>query len=128
MCSGQIWSNDEPRGMTTRIQDLRKAAAAYTRVRAVVNKIDSLNEQTTWDHPTFRISGRIFAALHDGGLILRSTEAEPKTYLRDPRFSLAPYWGRFGWVCTDITKVPHDELVQLLNDASNRVRSTRRKT
>jgi predicted DNA-binding protein (MmcQ/YjbR family) len=107
--------------VATRVVDKNRAASAEKRVLAVVSQMDSVEEETAWDHPTFRIEGEIFAALHESGLILRCTKAESREFPRDARFSKAPYWGRFGWVCVDIRKVPASELKTLLKDAAERV-------
>jgi predicted DNA-binding protein (MmcQ/YjbR family) len=108
--------------MASTTPDAVTTPAAERRVRRVVERrISGFDETTTWDHPTFRLGGQIFAVLHDRGLLLRCTTAEATEYLRDDRFTPAPYWGRFGWVCIDIGTVDDAELAQLVSDAAGRI-------
>ena len=108
--------------MAKKVLDPKEAASAEARVRKVLARIPSVEERITWDHPTFRMGGNVFAALHESGLILRCSEEESRVYLADSRFSPAPYWGRLGWVCVDLRKVPQAELKTLLTDTASRVR------
>ncbi len=80
-------------------------AAPLERVRAIALALPEAAEQETWEHPTFRVRGKIFAIYSDeppkGPQI--SLKAPPGVQAllvgADPaRFFLPPYVAHKGWV------------------------------
>ena len=93
-------------------------AASRARVRSAALRLRGADELETWGRPTFRVGSRVFAAVHDDLLILRSRLEDQRQRLRDGRFRAAPYWGRHGWVAIEVGRVRSNaELRDLLHQA-----------
>ena len=73
------------------------------RYRAICLSLPEATEVEAWGHPTFRVRDKIFASC--GGengvwsLGMKTThEMQAGLVMSDPRFSIAPYVGKHGWV------------------------------
>ena len=66
-------------------------------------------EVEAWGHPTFRVRGKIFASFgeHEGepSIGCKQTRPDQAVLVEDPRFFVAPYVGRHGWIGIRIRKV-----------------------
>ena len=88
------------------------AGAALTRLRAVCLALPEAEERETWDIPTFRIRGKIFAMAPGTGRDLAFwCKAPPGAQAvlvgADPdRFFVPPYLGPRGWVGTRLSPAP----------------------
>ncbi len=75
---------------------------ALTRLRKLVKSLPETQELETWDHPTFRVREKIFASFgeHEGRPIIgcKQTKPDQAALVQDPRFFVAPYVGKHGWV------------------------------
>ncbi len=93
------------------------------RVRAIALALPGAVEQTTWDHPTFRVAGKIFAIFSD------EPPPGPRLSLKAPpgvqamlvgafpeRFFLPPYTAHKGWVGVVLgdERVDWDEVAALV--------------
>ena len=77
-------------------------------LRAVVRSLPEATEIETWGHPTFRVGGKIFAGY--GGdedrreLGVKTTpDMQAALVESNPRFTIAKYVGKHGWVTMDLT-------------------------
>lgn len=84
----------------------RKTAGAkgpLERFRAICLALPEASEVEAWGHPTFRVKNKIFASIgaHDGvwSIGVKTThEMQAGLVTSDPRFSIAAYVGKHGWV------------------------------
>ena len=80
------------------------AAAVHARLGKICLGLPDTTEVEAWGHPTFRVAGKIFVGFGgtgDGGASMSvKTTPEMQTALvsSDPRFSIAAYVGKHGWV------------------------------
>ena len=79
------------------------------RVRAICAALPDVAEVEAWGHPTFRApgpSGKIFSGYGvDAGVHRISFKVRDELrggLLGEPRFRVAPYVGRFGWLDYDL--------------------------
>lgn len=81
----------------------------------------------TWDSPHFRVGDKIFAGCGETsvGFKLEAEHAEDLIET-DPRFTRAPYVGRYGWVSMDVRKVRDWEEVRTLVHESYRLIAPKR--
>jgi predicted DNA-binding protein (MmcQ/YjbR family) len=76
------------------------------RLRSICLALPDTRETLTWGEPHFRVGDKIFAGCGDErgrtviGFKLEKAHAEARVR-DDPRFSVAPYVGRHGWVSMD---------------------------
>jgi hypothetical protein len=98
------------------------SARAQTRLRAICLALPEATEQETWDHPTWRLRGRIFCMwrpMEDGsgafwckappGVQEMLVEADPDRFFRPP------YVGPKGWIGVLLTsRVDWDEVAVLV--------------
>lgn len=72
------------------------------KLRKLCAKLPETEELETWGHPTFRVRDKIFASFgeSDGELRIgcKQTLADQTALVKDPRFSVAKYVGRYGWI------------------------------
>jgi hypothetical protein len=89
-------------------------------VRRVALSFPGAVEQETWGHPTFRVRGRMFAAMSsegDSASVKASREAQAALVGSEPEtFSVARYVGQHGWVSIDLRRVDPGEMAELLED------------
>jgi hypothetical protein len=89
-------------------------------VRRVALSFPEAVEQETWGHPTFRVRGKMFAAMSpegDSASVKASREAQAALVGSEPEtFSVARYVGQHGWVSVDLRRVDPEEMAELLED------------
>jgi predicted DNA-binding protein (MmcQ/YjbR family) len=76
-------------------------------------------ETVTWGHPLFRVADKIFVGYGDDGggesMSAKVGKGRQAKLIRDSRYSIAPYVGRFGWVQFKLSgKVDWDEVTGLV--------------
>jgi hypothetical protein len=90
-------------------------------VRRIALSFPEAIEQETWGHPTFRVRGKMFAAMDVTGTsasVKASIEAQAALVGSEPEtFSVARYVGQHGWVSIDLRGVDPGEMAELLEDA-----------
>ena len=89
-------------------------------VRRVALSFPEAAEQEAWGHPTFRVRGKMFAAMSaegDSASVKASHEAQAALVGSEPgTFSVARYVGQHGWVSVDLRRVDAEEMAELLED------------
>lgn len=89
-------------------------------VRRIALSFPEAVEQETWGHPTFRVRGKMFAAMSaegDGASVKASLEARAALVGSEPEtFSVARYVGQHGWVSIVLGRVDPEEMAELLED------------
>lgn len=97
------------------LADLRRLALAYPEAA----------EKVSHGRPTF-FAGKVFAIFTGTDerpytVVFKPEADERPALLEDPRFSIPPYWGPYGWLALDFDAAPvdWDEVDELL-DASYR--------
>jgi predicted DNA-binding protein (MmcQ/YjbR family) len=69
------------------------------RLRDLCGRLPDAHEEITWGEDlTIRVGRRIFCFPGETAFTVKADKGELLALLDDPRFSLAPYVGRFGWV------------------------------
>ncbi len=96
------------------------------RIRALVKKLPDTGETQSWGHPNFTTNGRIFASCgvyHERATLSIATSLLEQSFLvQDPRFTVAPYVGKYGWVSVPLDLEPEwGLLLDLLQKAHARV-------
>ena len=73
-----------------------------TQLRKLSAKLPESNERETWGHPTFRVGEKIYASFGVGesgaSVSCKQTHLDQAVLVKDPRFSVARYVGRHGWI------------------------------
>lgn len=87
------------------------------RLRAIALALPETTEDVTWGDIHFRVRGKIFCSPGNGEAMgLKVPADQLVALLEDPRFQLAPYWGRFGWVRVRLdSPVDWDEITPLVH-------------
>jgi predicted DNA-binding protein (MmcQ/YjbR family) len=79
------------------------------KVREICLRLPDTKLTMTWGKPHFRVGEKIFCGCGEegGGYAIGFKLEKPHAakVLRDPRFRVAPYVGKHGWVQLDATKV-----------------------
>lgn len=102
--------------------------AAMARSHPVLAKMRKLTEpwpdageQLTWEHPTFRVGEKIFATFglsaEGARASVKQTKPDQTVLVQDPRFELAPYVGRHGWVQIHVDDVPWEMVAGLIESS-----------
>jgi predicted DNA-binding protein (MmcQ/YjbR family) len=78
-------------------------AGPLGRFRAICLSLPDATEVEAWGHPTFRVRDKIFASIGgENGLweagMKTTNEMQGLLVASDPRFKIAPYVGKHGWV------------------------------
>ena len=86
----------------------RPDADLLGRLREICLGLPEATEVEAWGHPTFRVNNKIFAGFggdQDSASLGVKTTMEMQSALvsSDPRFSIAAYVGKHGWVDFDLT-------------------------
>jgi len=81
---------------------------AFLKLRELALTLPDTKLTMTWGSPHFRVGEKIFCGFggHGGDQVL-SVKLEPahaRSALKEPRFWAAPYVGKHGWVCLDVTQ------------------------
>lgn len=78
--------------------------ATLGQLRAICLALPDSAEVEAWGHPTFRVAGKIFATFGgteggDASMSVKTThEMQAALVSSDPRFTIAAYVGKHGWV------------------------------
>ena len=90
-------------------------------LRKLVTRFPEATEEITWNHPTFRIKGKIFAGYgeHEGKNSITVKQKKPRQaeLVGDPRFFVPPYVGKHGWVGIYAEEVEWDFVAELVEEA-----------
>ncbi|SFL15101.1 MmcQ/YjbR family DNA-binding protein [Falsiroseomonas stagni] len=76
------------------------APSPITRLRRICLALPDAEEIETWETPTFRIRGKIFALVQDDAVWLKAPKGSQEILLEaaPDRFFRPPYLGHKGWV------------------------------
>jgi hypothetical protein len=78
-------------------------------------------EKETWDHPTFRVRGKMFMTMDADGrtaTVKATREAQAALVGSEPEtFSIPAYVGQHGWVAIALERVDPEELAELIEEA-----------
>lgn len=95
-----------------------KPHAHLAKLRSLCASFPETSERETWGHPTFRVGEKIFASYgeHEGAPSIgcKQSHADQAVLTEDPRFYVAPYVGRHGWIGIRIAKVPWSTVAELV--------------
>jgi len=73
------------------------------RIRDLCSRLPDVHEEVTWGEDlTIRVGRKIFCFPGETAFTVKADKGELLALLDDPRFSLAPYVGRFGWVSVQL--------------------------
>jgi competence protein ComEC len=93
-------------------------------LRRLVLSLPEAEERETWDHPTFRVRGKMFAAMSDDGrqASVKATREEQAALVEaaPDTFGVPAYVGRHGWVSIRLGTVDPAELHELVVEAWRR--------
>ena len=89
-----------------------------TKLRRLVATYPETGEVEAWGHPTFRVRDKIFASFgsHEGRsrIGVKQTVADQAVLTEDPRFEVARYVGKHGWISIDIDRVDWSFIEELV--------------
>jgi predicted DNA-binding protein (MmcQ/YjbR family) len=76
------------------------APSPITRLRPICLSLPEAEEVETWETPTFRIRGKIFALVREDAVWLKAPKGSQEILLEaaPDRFFRPPYLGHKGWV------------------------------
>lgn len=85
-------------------------------IRRIALALPEATEELTWDDVNFRVRKKIFCFPSAVGMTVKADPDELEALLGDPRFVVAKYVGRFGWVTmtVDPDEVDLEELRELV--------------
>ena len=101
------------------------------KLREVCLKLPEAAETLTWDHPNFRVAGKIFCIMGgepgDPNITVKVGKPMLEVFVKDPRFVIAPYIGKHGWVSMKVAsgRLNWTEIGALCRDSYRRVAPTR---
>jgi predicted DNA-binding protein (MmcQ/YjbR family) len=76
-------------------------------VRAIALALPETHEEVTWGEDlNFRVGKKIFCFPGADSMTVKADPDEREALLGDPRFRLAAYVGRFGWVTMELGPEP----------------------
>ena len=77
-------------------------ARAHAKVAALCLALPGTTEEIKWDSRHFCVDGKIFVSFGAEDTVaivsFKTTPEDQREKIRDPRYFIAPYVGRFGWV------------------------------
>lgn len=90
------------------------------RLRKLCLALPGVEEKKIFDHPTFRIGGKMFCMYHGyaeaPAIAFKVAKTEQGMFLEDPRFYRTPYIGQHGWVSLkDAGRLNWKEIEELVN-------------
>jgi predicted DNA-binding protein (MmcQ/YjbR family) len=97
-----------------------------TRLRAICLALPETTEVQAWGHPTFRVKDKIFASFGGDATgaasmgVKCTMDMQSALVASDPRFTIAPYVGKHGWVHLDLgpeVKVDWGEIEALVAES-----------
>lgn len=99
-------TQERNRGLSRRDENHEEVVVRVTpslrRLRDICLRLPGATETLTWGHPLFRVANKIFVGYgqEDGveRMSVKVGKGRQADLIRDPRYSIAPYVGRFGWV------------------------------
>ena len=100
-----------------------RASPTLARLRALCLALPSTKEVEAWGHPTFRVGEKIFASFgEDAGAarmgVKTTHELQAALVASDPRFAIAAYVGKHGWVQMTLTApIDWDEVEALVRES-----------
>jgi len=82
-----------------------------TKLRKLNATLPETAEVEAWEHPTFRAGKKIYATLGVGKdglptISCKQTQPDQSALVTDPRFRVADYVGKHGWITLDADRVP----------------------
>jgi predicted DNA-binding protein (MmcQ/YjbR family) len=84
--------------------------AILERIRRIALSLADTDEVVRWGHPTFRVREKTFAVFEQFKkqwcLCFQVEKEHQALFLKDPRFMLTPYIGKFGWVSLRVHAAP----------------------
>jgi predicted DNA-binding protein (MmcQ/YjbR family) len=87
---------------TSKTSQPKLPLSTLAQLRKIALALPGAAETTTWGHPNFRITGKIFSGFgqQDGRWCVSGKvgKTQQKELLRDARYLYSDYVGRFGWV------------------------------
>lgn len=98
-------------------------SAVLDKLREICLALPNTEEKITWDHPNFRVANKIFCSYqgydHDPVISFKVDKNLQSVFVADPRFTIAPYVGRHGWVCYNINAGPvnWEEITPLIEES-----------
>jgi predicted DNA-binding protein (MmcQ/YjbR family) len=101
------------------------------KLRAICLALPGAEEVEAWGHPTFRVRGKIFATFGGEGdsaqMSVKCThEMQASLVSSDPRFSIAHYVGKHGWVTLSMgSKVNWNEIEALVRESYRQIAPAR---
>ncbi|MBL8174745.1 MAG: MmcQ/YjbR family DNA-binding protein [Bryobacterales bacterium] len=101
------------------------------KLREICLALPEATETLTWDHPNFRVAEKIFCIMGgeagEPNITLKVGKPMLDVFLKDPRFYLAPYIGRNGWVSLKAStgRLNWTEIAALCRDSYRRVAPAR---
>lgn len=101
------------------------------KLREVCLALPEVEETVTWDHPNFRVAGKIFCIMGgypgDPNITVKVGKPMLEVFLKDPRFVLASHIGKHGWVSMQVAKgrLNWTEIGALCRDSYRRVAPAR---
>lgn len=97
------------------------AKATAADLRGLALALPDAVETITWGEPHYRVHDKIFSGLgmREGRAVSSVKLEKPHAEVRlfDPRFRVAPYVGRYGWVEFALEDVTVGELEELLAES-----------
>ncbi len=91
---------------------------SLSRLRKLCLALPETKEAKTWDHINFRVADKIFAIVagekRNDVLCVKVGKPRQKELIRDKRFTIAPYVGRFGWVNLTLARPDWNEITNLV--------------
>ncbi|MCA9679800.1 MAG: MmcQ/YjbR family DNA-binding protein [Kofleriaceae bacterium] len=93
------------------------------RLRAIVRSLPETGEKTPWGpDPHWTVRDKIFAGYSDGVLGIRvDKDLQAMLIASDPRFSIAPYVGKYGGVSMQLGAKPDWREIEALMVGSYRI-------
>jgi predicted DNA-binding protein (MmcQ/YjbR family) len=86
--------------------------AILKRIRKLCLALPQASETVTFGHPTFQVNRKTFVVLEEykGELTLcfKVGKEMQNVFLKDARFFMTPYVGRYGWVSLRVHAAPLD--------------------
>lgn len=101
-----------------RIESLTPSERAWlARYRAICLAMPDAVEAIKWGHPNFVVGGKIFASFgKEAGRMsvgFKCAPLEQAELVASDRYFVAPYAGRFGWVCYELRgRIPWREIAE----------------
>jgi predicted DNA-binding protein (MmcQ/YjbR family) len=99
-----------------------REATILKKLRVICLALPGASETTTFGHPTFRAGGKTFAVLEEyKGRLSVAFQVAPihrDLFLKDARFYVTPYVGRYGWISLDVGgRVNWTEVRELVSES-----------